>query len=73
MELGNGVLLTEGRARIIMMPPSDLLKELQEGTISAVDALRAFQAKVGKTDSIYRHLSFMIFKIHGCIFLMSTK
>ena len=40
------MLLTEKRARITMMPPSDLLKELKEGNIKAIDVLRAFQAKV---------------------------
>ena len=43
---GQGVLLTEARRTVLKQQPLQLLQKLKEGTVSAVAALQAFQAKV---------------------------
>ena len=43
---GGGVLLTEARTAVLTLQPMQLLQKLKEGSLSCVEVLQAFQAKV---------------------------
>lgn len=43
---GQGVLLTDDRVAILQLTPSQLLKKLKDGNLTAVNTLEAYQAKV---------------------------
>jgi hypothetical protein len=43
--LVDGVLLTEERRDIVELSVKDLLNKLQDGTLSCVDVMKAYQAK----------------------------
>ena len=43
--LVDGVLLSEERRDIVELPVKDLLNKLQDGTLSCVDVMKAYQAK----------------------------
>ncbi len=43
--LVDGVLLSEERRNIVELPVKDLLNKLQDGTLSCVDVMKAYQSK----------------------------